>query len=190
MSTSSKLDPTQYPGKQYELSKFNLALTIEPGSMINWKTWIPASQSHKLFDMPYETMTVEAWYDDTRLIASSPLSASVISINVQLPDDHEDVHHIITIKLSGKDSTHTFNYEADQLAVGMIKIKLYIEDLPINYCLEGQDVFFADDKVGAQNWAEFMGENGEQHIQISTPIYTWLVDNHAEIVSELKQLRN
>ena len=187
MSTSSNLDPAQYPGKTDTVSKFKLLLTVEPGSMINWKTWTPAAESHKLFDMPYETLTVEAWYDATKLIASSPLSSSVIIINAELPDDHEDVDHTITIKLMGKNDTHTCSYAVDQLATAMIKVKLYIEDLPINYCLEGQDVFFADDKVGAQNWAEFMGENGQQHIQVSTPIYTWLINNHAQIVSELKQ---
>lgn len=187
MSTSSKLDTNLYPGKKYTASKFNLSLIVEPGSMVNWETWIPARESHKLFDMPYEKLTVEAWYDNTILIASSPLSESVILINVALPDDHETRDHVITIKLSGKADGHTFHYTEDKMAVGMIKVKLYIEDLPINYCLEGQDVFYATGRDTAQNWAEYMGENGEQRIRLSTPIYTWLVDNHAEIVSEVRQ---
>lgn len=186
MSISNKgLDPVQYPGKKKTVSTFKLSVDIAPGAMIGHDTWLPAE--HDMIDMPFEDLVVTVVYDDTVLIEPQSLTAP-IALETQLVDDHNHTEHVLRIVLSGKSEKHTVKFDGtDKDAVATLKVNLSIESLPINYCLEGQPVFFAEGSTDGQNWAEYLAQNGEQRVSFSTPIYSWLIAQQNGIIHDIKQ---
>ncbi len=163
------------------IPKYKLDLVIEPGSMINFDTWIPAADGHDNFTMPYSDMSVSVAYDDQTLI-NQQLSTDNIVISQYMIDD-KDCHQL-QIQLAGKGNQHTVMIKSTgQDAVAMIRIKLQIEELPINYALSDQLIYQVDSgEITA--WSEFMGLNGQQTIAIETPIYPWLFKREQSILEE------
>lgn len=171
---------------------WKLDLTIQPGIMVNYETWVLASEcNNKLgqdFTPPWDEMFVEVSYDGVVLFEKQSLSQNKITISHELPDDTKNPDHILKIVLSGKTDNHSFIY-ADKTAVtAMIKVQIDIEDLPINLCLENNHVFTSAANGTTSQWSEFIGENGKQIIEINTPIYQWLFQHEQKIIQEMALL--
>lgn len=184
MFTSNNiLDPIQYPGKTYPKINYRLALTIIPGVVVNYHTWVP------LYDTPYNDIVIEASYDNVILIPARSVAKEPIVVDVELEDSHIDTEHLLKIKLSGKNDSHTFICnDQNENASFAIQVKLRIEDLPINLCLDDQELYNIENGNTIQ-WTSLMGQNGEQVIPLRTPIYPWLLSHSQQIITELVNLR-
>ena len=175
-----------FKNKIQYIPKYKLDLVIEPGYMIDYNTWAPADIRSD-FIMPYEDLSVKVTYDNQTLV-NKQLSTENIVISESMADDVAAVH-TLQIYMSGKSDLHTAIIESTgQTAVAMIRIKLQIEELPINYALTDKMIYHEEATGNITNWSEFMGVNGCQTIEIETPIYPWLFKHEQLILEEFSLL--
>lgn len=174
-----------FKNKIQYIPKYKLDLVIEPGYMIDFNTWIPANVPSD-FIMPYADLSVKVSYDN-QVLVNKQLSADNIVISESMIDDADA--HTLQITMTGKSDLHTVLIkDTGQLAVAMIRIKLQIEELPINYALTDKMIYREEATGNVTNWSEFMGVNGCQTIEIETPIYPWLFKHEQLILEEFSFL--
>jgi len=108
-------------------------------------------------------LQIDVVYDNIKLDSfdfSNPQPHETI---VKLKDDHEITDHVLNIILSGKNASHIYD---DDSVSWLVKLEVYIENLPI---------LLEDDAV------KIVGENGATTLQLTTPIYRWLLDHAGPI---------
>ena len=170
-----------FKNKIQYIPKYKLDLVIEPGCMIDYSTWVPADIQSD-WTMPYGDLSIRVAYDN-QILVNRQLSTDNIVVSEHMIDD--DAAHTLQIFMSGKSDLHTAIIESTgQTAVAMIRIKLQIEELPINYALTDKMIYQEDATGKITHWSEFMGVNGCQTIEIETPIYPWLFKNEQLILEE------
>ena len=153
--------------------------------MIDFNTWVPANIPSACM-MPYEDLSVRVAYDN-QLLVNKQLSADNIVISEHMIDD--SAAHALQISMTGKSDLHTVLIkDTGQSAAAMIRIKLQIEELPINYALTDKVIYREESTGNVTNWSEFMGVNGCQTIEIETPIYPWLFKHEQLILEEFSLL--
>lgn len=171
---------------------WRLDLTIEPGIMVNYETWILARDYNKNagqnFIPAWDEMFIEVFYDNVALLEKQALSQNNIIISCDLLDDTKNTDHVLKIVLSGKIDDHSFIYDNKTEATTMIRVQINIEDLPINFCLGDTHVFTSESTGDTRQWSEFIGENGKQLVEIKTPIYQWLIQHEQQIIQEMVML--
>lgn len=174
-----------FKNKIQYIPKYKLDLIIEPGYMIDFNTWVPANIPSACM-MPYEDLSVRVAYDN-QLLVNKQLSADNIVISEHMIDD--SAAHALQISMTGKSDLHTVLIkDTGQSAAAMIRIKLQIEELPINYALTDKVIYREESTGNVTNWSEFMGVNGCQTIEIETPIYPWLFKHEQLILEEFSLL--
>ena len=166
--------------------KFKLDLTIEPGCMIEFEKWVPAKHKQEYFGnnflIPWKDLQVNVAYDDIVLV-DQPVDDNDIVVNGHMVDVVGQ--HKLKISLSNKTDLHSFTFDSSgQTAVAMIRVKIEIEELPINFALTEQLLYHHSDCDQVTNWSEYMGWNGYQEIHIDTPIYPWLFGHEKSILEE------
>ena len=105
-----------------------------------------------------DELMVDIVYDNVKLDSFNFLNNQAYKSTFLLKDDHKITDHTLEITLSGKNSSHIY---ADDSVSWLIKIEVYIENLPI----------MLEDEV-----VKMVGENSNTTLQLTTPIYRWLLD--------------
>jgi len=110
-----------------------------------------------------DELQIDVLYDNIKLDSFNFSNHQPHETIVKLKDDHEITDHVLNIVLSGKNASHIYD---DNSVSWLIKLEVYIENLPI---------LLEDDTV------KMFGENGVTTLQLTTPIYRWLLDHTTSI---------
>lgn len=164
------LPQTQTPvGKTEAVSTWNLTVTIEPGIMENEQEWRPGSDHPHFHEHQIKT---EIWFGDQCLFQTR-LNQHRIVFSKNLPDTQIPSRQNLTIKFFGKPESP--DLETNDHVV--VKLDVMIENLPVAKIFEDQGYYQIDSTQEKKVAGNFLGENGQQVLEIYTPIYVWLLKN-------------
>jgi len=158
-----------HAGKKIQTPTWNLTVLIEPGVSINETTWGPG-QGINHYDQ--NNIVVEILLGDSCLLKTR-LDTKKLVFSRNIADTQEPQRKNLVIKLSGKPESPDLE-DNNHIA---IKIDVLIENLSIVPLLETDGCFIPDHSNERKIAGEFIGENGQQVIEIYTPIYVWLLQH-------------
>jgi hypothetical protein len=160
----SKAEPV---GKKIQPSTWNLTVLIEPGVNVDATTWSPG-QGSSHYDQ--NNIVVEILLGDNCLL-NARLNTKKLVFSKNVVGTRDPHRENLIIKLSGKPNDPDLK-DNNHIA---IKIDVLIENLSIIPLFETYGCFISDSNSEHKIAGEFIGENGQQVIEIYTPIYVWLL---------------
>jgi hypothetical protein len=156
-------------GKKIQPSTWNLTVTVEPGVTMNETTWAPG-QGLDHYDQ--NNIVVEILLGNSCLLKTR-LDTKKLVFSKNIADTCNPQRENLIIKLSGKPDNPDLK-DNNHIA---IKIDVLVEHLSIIPLFETHGCFIADGTSKRKVAGDFIGENGQQAIEIYTPIYVWLVQH-------------
>lgn len=156
-------------GKKIRPSTWNLTVLIEPGVTINETTWGPG-QGDDYYDQ--SNIVVEIFLGDSCLL-NTRLDTKKLIFSKNIADTCDPQRQNLIIKLSGKPNNPDLK-DNNHIA---IKIDVLIENLSIIPLFETHGYFISDNTGQHKIAGELIGENGQQVIEIYTPVYVWLLQH-------------
>jgi hypothetical protein len=106
---------------------------------------------------------------------------------VYLPDD--PAVHKLEFRLSGKSNDHHCVFGMEQHNVSMcVQVNFWIENLPMETVMYTHGQYYDSEQKQLQSGCALMGNNGKQILTITTPIYSWLLDNSEYIMDDVARL--
>jgi hypothetical protein len=156
-------------GKKIQPATWNLTALIEPGVNVDANTWGPG-QGFDYYDQ--NNIVVEIFLGNTCLL-NTRLDTKKLVFSKSIADTCDPQRENLIIKLSGKPNNPDLK-DNNHIA---IKIDVLIENLSILPLFETHGCFISDSNSEHKIAGEFIGENGQQVIEIYTPIYVWLLQH-------------
>jgi hypothetical protein len=156
-------------GKKIHPPTWNLTVLIEPGVTKNEKDWCPG-QGHTHYSE--NNIRVEILLGD-RCLLDTRLDTKKVMFNKNIEDTRNPQRENLIVRLSGKPEDPDLQ-DNDHVA---IKIDVLIENLSIVPLFEDHGYFVSDSDGQRKIAGDFIGENGQQVIEIYTPIYVWLLQH-------------
>lgn len=156
-------------GKKTQPATWNLTVLIEPGVNIDETIWAPG-QGQDHYDQ--NPIVVEIFLGEDCLF-NARLDTKKLVFSKNIEDTYDPQRKNLTIKLSGKPD----NPDLKDNNHIVVKIDVLIENLSIMPLFETHGCFISDQGHERKIAGEFIGENGQQEIEIYTPIYVWLLQH-------------
>lgn len=156
-------------GKKIQTPTWNLTVLIEPGASVNATDWKPGQGSDHY---EHHNIVVEILLGNSCLLKTR-LDTKKLVFSKNIADTCDPQRQNLTVRLSGKPENPDLK-DNNHVA---IKIDVLVENLSIIPVFETHGCFIADSNSERKIAGELIGENGQQVIEIYTPIYVWLVQN-------------
>jgi hypothetical protein len=164
------IPPTELPpGKSKQTNCWNLTVNIQPGLIKNQEQWCPG-EDHSQFHN--HTIMLEIFFGNKCLLKTR-VDKNQIVFSKNIPDTEIPNRQNLIIKLSGKPVD--LDLELDHHVT--VKFNVTIENLPVMALFEKHGHYQIDNTNERKMAGEFMGENGQQILEIYTPIYVWLLEH-------------
>ena len=156
-----------------------LDITMSLGYMLAGTAWHTQEQYNQLpnvVPIPWDRIQITVKLDQ-QVIFESKINGLVEVMHV-FEDSSDIQHHTLTIHVNGIDNQHRPQWPTGQNGGAMLKLhSITIEDLDMcrimselgNYTLQDGSVNIA---------TKLAGSNGIQTLPFTTPIYSWLIENH------------
>lgn len=170
------------PGKILYKKQAELRIRCLAGTMIDQQAWIPQDKHNyfgSLYSEPYRDMTVTIEFDD-KVLFTGDLSQPV-DFKYQFTDSDEKTTHYFKICLSGLNDNHRCYIKDIGDVAPMMQIDgIWIENLSMRLAMEDHGECKYENLSEMQAPSEYMGQNGYQKLEFSTPIYPWLLSIHSK----------
>ena len=138
---------------------------------------------------PFTDFVFEIKYDDRCLYHTRFQELSKDNIIVYLPDN--PAVHTLEFRLSGKSNDHHCVFGTEQHNVSMcVQVNFWIENLPMETVMYTHGQYYDPEQKQLQSGCALMGNNGKQILTITTPIYSWLLNNSEHIMDDVTGLSN
>jgi hypothetical protein len=153
-----------------------ISVEFSVGTMINYTTWIPACQDTSLA-MQYGDLTVQILFDD-QVIFDQSVDHNVMQCTHRFLDSNELHLKQLKIILTGLQDHHRTTINDIEHAAVMLRIhSVRLEGLNLRLALEDHGVCVYDQSPKETSIpSEYMGRNGYQLLEFTTPVYQWLLD--------------
>lgn len=166
------------PGKIPYIKKATLKVVCSSGTMIDQQKWVPANDHNNQFGNqypePYKDLLVKIELDNNVLFESE--LTQIIEFEHMFEDSESDTEHILKISLSGLTDFHRVYLDQVGDLAPMMRIEgVWIEQLSMRMIFEDHGQCFYENTTDPQIPSEFVGQNGTQVLNFSTPIYPWLM---------------
>lgn len=179
---------TTLDGKILYEPVWNLEVVLRPEFVIDYTDQRPADQYQKYinYDLEchYENLEIAVMYDKHCLLKQKISSLDVIILNQNLKDHEQDDHELI-ISLSGANINNNFLVNDRTITLG-IGIQILIEGIDLEWYLNNHKCFYTQSNI-YKCGTTFMSENGQQKINLQTPIYPWLMKNETQIITQISR---
>ena len=165
-----------------ELTNYaTVSVEFSAGSMIDYITWVPASEHEQQygnnFQVAYNDLIVQILFDD-KVVFEQPVGNSVTTFTYQFKDSNELHLKQLKIKLTGIQDQHHRLINGIGDAAVMLRIhSIRLEGLNMRLAMEdyGQCVYnYNSEEKNIPS--EYMGCDGYQLLEFTTPVYQWLID--------------
>ena len=156
-------------GKKIQTPTWNLTVLIEPGVTMNATDWCPG-QGLDYYEQ--NNVHVEIFLGDCCLL-NTRLDTKKLIFSKNIADNCDPQRQNLIIKLAGKPNNPDLK-DNNHIA---IKINVLVEHLSIIPVFETHGCFVTDSTGERKVAGDLIGENGQQVIEIYTPIYVWLVQH-------------
>jgi hypothetical protein len=167
---------------------WNLEVVLRPEFVIDYTDRWPADQYKKYVNCElecyYENLEIAVMYDQTCLLQEKILNTHAVTLDQNLKDDKQNDHELI-ISLSGADIHNNFLVDGRILTLG-VGIKILVEGIDLEWYLNNHKCFLTESHV-YKCGTTFMSENGQQKINLQTPIYPWLMKNETQIITQISK---
>jgi hypothetical protein len=167
---------------------WNLEVVLRPEFVIDHTDRWPADQYKKYMDYElechYGNFEITVMYDQNCLLQQKISNLDAIKLNQNIKDDPQDYHQLI-ISLSTSNSNTNFLVNNRTITLG-IGIQILIEGIDLEWYLTNHQCFLTQNNV-YKHGTTFMSENGQQKINLQTPIYPWLMDHDTLIIQQFYQ---
>jgi hypothetical protein len=175
-------------GKILHEPVWNLEVVLRPEFVIDYKDHWSADQYKEYMDYEpqrdYENLEIAVMYDQHCLLQQKVSNFDAIKLNQNIKDDAQDDHELI-ISLSGANVNNNFLVNDRTITLG-IGIKIFIEGIDLEWYLNNHQCFLTQSGIYKYG-TTFMSENGQQKINLQTPIYPWLMDHDTLIIKQFYQ---
>lgn len=154
-----------------------ISVEFSVGVMIDYTTWIPAGESSNKFPMQYNDLNVQILFDD-QVIFDQPVDHTVMQCTHRFLDSTELHLKQLKIILSGLQDHHHTSINGVEHAAVMLRIhSVRLEGLNLRMAFEDHGQCVYDDLPDETSIpSEYMGRNGYQLLEFTTPVYQWLLD--------------
>ena len=162
-----------------------IKIEFSAGTMIDCSTWIPASSHNQcyqdLFDISYDDLVVQISLSDQILFEQS-VGTGVTTFSYNMIDSSQLELKQLKIQLKGINSNHHQHVLGKGDVAVMLRIhNVWLEELSLRQVLENLGTCFNDLLPATSSMpSEFMGINGYQLLEFTTPVYRWLLDQHVK----------
>jgi hypothetical protein len=175
----------QIPDAEIPINCVSIKIEFSAGTMIDYTTWIPAAE-HKLyygnlFEISFDNLIVQIILND-QILFEQPVGTKVTVFEYKMLDSDELQLKELKIKLVGISHEHHQNITNKGDAAVMLRIhNIWLEDLNLRQAIEdlGKCVYDSTPTVVGIP-SEFMGQNGHQLLEFTTPVYRWLLDQYVK----------
>ena len=164
------------PGKQVKERTWKLTTVLQSGVCVNGGDWIAGSQKDHVISTNF---TLDIVFDNVVLSSHAVTSNQTCVTNI-LVDTDQINKHILTFRITGKDHSQPV---VDNIH-SAVCLYFYIEDLLFKDCIDTLTQFKVYLTNESKMGTTIIGENGELTLELTTPIYTWLLANQASISLE------
>lgn len=159
-------------GKEIVVPIWTLRVVVEPmitidGIMYTAKEY--SKFSSKMLDA--EKLFFEILYDNQTVGQVKFTNNQQQELTIKLEDTKTKIEHALAFRMSGKCNEHTCLTEDFKDVSWVCKFRFWIESLPMNVVFSKKGSFV-------------IGEAVAQTMTLSTPIYTWLLDNADSIIQD------
>jgi hypothetical protein len=165
-------------GKVEQPSLWNLTVILQPGVIKHDGNWYPG-ENHPHFDQ--HEITAEILFGNQSLLKTR-LGTQQIVFSKNLIDTITPATENLIIKLLGK----PVDPDLEQDNHVILKIDAFIENLPIMPLFETYGYYELTHTHEHKTAGDMLGENGQQVLEIYTPIYVWLLQ-HQKVFSQYAQ---
>jgi len=166
------------PGKIPYIKKAALNIVCSAGVMIDQTDWVTMADHQARFGNqyvePYSDLQVRIELDGDVLLDSNLTQR--IEFEHWFEDSESQCEHVLKIQLYGLNDSHRVYLNNVGNLAPMMKIEgVWIEKLSIRMVFEDHGQVFFDNTIDPQIPSEFVGQNGTQILNFSTPVYPWLM---------------
>jgi hypothetical protein len=175
-------------GKIYYQPTWNLEMVLRPGFTVDYTTRYSASESTKYLncDFPYKNLEVTVAYNKNCLLQQQILNFDPIILNQNFKDTMEFADQELVVSLCGADINNNFLVDNQTITLGISIERLAIEGIDLKWYLDNNDCFLTS--TGShKRGTTFLAENGQQKINLQTPIYSWLINHEHYIIKQFCQ---
>lgn len=156
-----------------------LDITMSLGYMLAGAEWHAQEQYNQLPDVvaiPWDRIQITVTLDQQIIFKSS--INGLTQINHEFEDSEVTQSHVLAIHINGIDDCHRPQWPTGQNGSAMLKVhSITIENMDMCQVMSGLGNYILQD--GSVNIAtDLAGSNGVQALPFTTPIYSWLIENH------------
>ena len=161
-----------------------LAVEMSLGYMLDGTTWYTQQQYDQLAGtelIPWDKITITIKLDQT-IIFESNISGTT-PITYAFEDSGSIQPHTLTIQVDGIGDQHRPRWPTGLNGGAMLKIhSITIEDMDMSSAITKLGTYVLEDG-SVHIPTSLAGSNGTQTLPFTTPIYSWLIDNHRAILN-------
>ncbi len=170
-----------FKNKPVVVNTARLGITMSLGYMLDsdtfiWYTQEQYNQVPGVTSIPWDRIQITVSLDQQTLFQSNV--NGLIQLNHVFEDSDDTQPHVLNIHIDGIDKCHRPQWPTGQSGGAMLKVhSVLIEDLDMCRVIPKLGNYILQD--GTVNIAtELAGSNGTQTLPFTTPIYSWLIENH------------
>jgi hypothetical protein len=165
-------------GKIPYIKKATIKIVCSSGTMIDRHEWVPMNNHGNRFGdqypAPFKDLVVRIELDNQLLIESD--LSQPLDFEHMFEDSEIVTDHVLKISLNGLVDSHRIYLDQVGDLAPMMRIEgIWIEQLSMRMAFEDYGQCFYENTIDTQIPSEFVGQNGTQVLNFSTPIYPWLM---------------
>ena len=147
-----------------------------------WHTQEQYNQLPNVVPIPWDRIQITVKLDQQTIFKSG--IDGLTQINHAFEDSNDTQSHVLTIHLDGIDEFHCPPWPTGSSGGVMLKIHgITIEDMDMSWTMSKLGNYILED--GSVNIAtNLAGSNGIQTLPFTTPIYSWLIENHEFVLQK------
>lgn len=170
-----------FKNKPVVVNTARLDITMSVGYMLDsdtfsWYTQDQYNQVPGVTPIPWDRIQITVALDQQTIFESD--INNLIQITYEFEDSATTQSHVLAIHIDGIDDQHRPQWPTGQSGTAMLKIhSITVEDLDMCWVMSHLGNYILQD--GSINIAtDLAGGNGTLTLPFTTPIYTWLIENH------------
>ena len=166
------------PGKIPYIKMGTIKIVCSLGTMINQHEWVAMNHHRSRFSdqypKPYQDLQVRVELDNNVLFEGQ--LTQPLDFEHMFEDSEIVTDHVLKISLNGLVDSHRVYLDQVGDLAPMMRIEgIWIEQLSMRMAFEDYGQCFYENTIDTQIPSEFVGQNGTQVLNFSTPIYPWLM---------------
>jgi hypothetical protein len=173
-----------FKNKPVVINTARLHITMSLGYMLAGTEWHTQEQYNQLLSVvpiPWDRIQITVKLDQQTIFKST--INDLVEVMHVFEDSVDTQSHVLVIHIDGIDDCHRPLWPTGQNGGAMLKVhSVLIEDLDMcrvipklgNYILQDGSVNIATNLAGS---------NGTQTLPFTTPIYSWLIENHDVVLN-------